>query len=126
MQGIFNFPVRADGFGRTGRGNGRVRDVEGGLGGVAQQSGFGVAGVDGSLDLDDGGDVWMPVGIGQRVGGIEDGDGAALIAVAAPIMAVGRPERSRGGRNLSDLPVQGRLVVLDPDDQRDVGCCRDL
>ncbi len=35
--------------------------------------------------------------------------------------------------NLSDLLVQGRLVVLDPDDQlvldpddqRDVGCCRD-
>jgi len=93
---------------------------------VAQQPGFGVAGVDGSLDLDDSGDVWMPVGIGQRVSGIEDGDGAAFVAVAALIVAVGRPERRRGCGDFLDLLVQGRLVVLDADDQRDVGCCRDL
>ena len=118
--------MRTDGLGGAGSGNRRVRDVEGGFGGVAQQPGSGIAGVDGSLDLDDGGDVRMPVGIGQRVGRIEDRDGAALVAVAALVVAVGRPERRSGCGDLLDLLVQGRLVVLDPDDQRDVGCCRDL
>jgi hypothetical protein len=39
----------------------------------------------------------MPVGVGQTVGGIEDGDGAAFIAVAALVVAVDRPERRCGG-----------------------------
>ena len=93
---------------------------------MAQQPGLGVAGVDVALDPDDGDDVRMPVGVGQRVGGIEDGDGAAFVAVAALVVAVGRPERRRGGRDLLDLLVQGRLVVFDPDDQGCVGCCCDL
>jgi hypothetical protein len=64
---------------------------------VAQQPGLGVAGVDVAFDPDDGGDVRMPVGVGQTVGGIEDGDGAAFIAVAALVVAVDRPERRCGG-----------------------------
>jgi hypothetical protein len=60
------------------------------------------------------------------VGGVEDGHGAALVAVAARVAAVGRAERRRGGRDLLDPLVQGRLVVLDPDDQGDAGCCGDL
>jgi hypothetical protein len=68
----------------------------------------------------------MPVGVGQRVGGIEDGDGAAFVAVATLVVAVGRPERCRGGRDFLNLLVQGRLVVLDPDDQGDVGVCCSL
>jgi hypothetical protein len=39
---------------------------------------------------------------------------------------VGRPDRRRGCRDLLDLLMQGRLIVLDLDDQRDVGFCRDL
>jgi hypothetical protein len=93
---------------------------------MAQQPGLGVAGVDVALDPDDGGDMRMPVGVGQTVGRIEDGDGAAFVAVAALVVAVGGPERRRGGRDLLDLLVQGRLVVLDPDDQGCVGCCCDL
>ena len=49
MEGILNLPVRADGLGGAGGGERGVRDVEGGLGCVAQQSGCGVAGVDGAL-----------------------------------------------------------------------------
>ncbi len=67
----------------------------------------------------------MPVGVGQLACGIKDGDGAAFVAVAALVVAVGRPERCRGGRDLLDLLVQGRLVVLDPDDQGYVGFCCD-
>jgi hypothetical protein len=69
---------------------------------VVQQPGCGAAGEDLALDPDDGGDVAMPVGVGQRVGGIEDGDGAAFVAVAARVAAVCGPERRRGGRNLLD------------------------
>jgi hypothetical protein len=67
--------------------------------------------------------VGMPIGVGQTVGGIEDGDGAAFVTVAALVVAAGRPERRRGGRDLLDLLVQGRLVVFDADDQGDVGVC---
>ena len=87
--------MRADGLGGAGGGERRVRDVEGGLGGVVQQPGLAAAGEDLALDADDGGDVRMPVGAGEFVGGVEDGDGAALVAVAsllwlwaAPIGAV--------------------------------------
>ena len=123
--GILDRPVRADGLGSAGRTERRVRNVEGGLGGVAQQPGLGIAGVDVAFNPDDGGDVRMPVGIDQRVGGVEDGDGATFVAVAALVVAVDGPERCCGGRNLLDPLVQGRLVVFDPDDQGDVGCCCD-
>jgi len=93
---------------------------------VAQQPGLGVAGVDVALDPDDGGDMGMPVGVGQPVRGIEDGDGAAFVAVAALVVGVGRPERRRDGRDFLDLLAQGRLVVLDADDQGDVGRCGGL
>ena len=53
--------MRADGLGGAGGGERRVRDVEGGLGGVAQQPGRGAAGGDVALDPDDGGDVGVPV-----------------------------------------------------------------
>ena len=76
-----------------------------------------------ALNSDDGGDMWVPVGVGQLAIGVEDGDGAAFVAVATLVVAVGRPERRRGGRDLLDPLVQGRLVVLDADDQGDVGVC---
>ena len=88
---------------------------------MAQQPGLGVAGVDVALYPDDGGDVQMPVGVGQFVCGLEDGDGAAFVAVAALVVAVGGPERRRGGGDFLDPLVQGRLVVLDADDQGDAG-----
>jgi len=41
-----------------------------------------------ALNPDDGGDVWMPVGVGKLVCGIEDDDGAAFVAVAALVVAM--------------------------------------
>ena len=115
--------MRPDCLGGAGGGHRRVRDVEGGLGGVAQQPGLGVAGVDAALDPNDGGDVRTPVGVGQRVGKIEDGNGAAFVAVAALVVAVGGPERCRGCADFLDCLMQGRLVVLDADDQGDISRC---
>ncbi len=68
----------------------------------------------------------MPTGVGQLVCGIEDKDGATLVAVAALVVAVDRPERRRSCGDFLNLLVQGRLVVLDPDDQGDVDVCGDL
>ena len=68
----------------------------------------------------------VPVGFGKLVGGIEDGDGAAFVAVAAGVVAMGGAERDRGDGDLLDLLVQGRLVVLDLDDQGNVGLRGDL
>jgi len=92
---------------------------------MVQQAGLAVAGENRALDPDDRCDVGMPVGIGEFVGGIEDGNGASLVAVAPAVVAVGGSER-RGCRDLRDLAEQGRLVVLDLDDQGDVGLCGDL
>lgn len=116
----------SDGFGGAGGGDRRVRDVEGGLGGVVQQPGPAVAGEDIALDTDDGGDVRMPICGGELVGGIEDGDSAAFVAVAAFVVAVVGLERRRGRGDRGNLLEQGRLVVLDLDDQRDVGLRGDL
>lgn len=68
----------------------------------------------------------MPVGVGQTVGVIEDGDGATFVAVAALVVAVDRPERRRSCGDFLNPLVQGRLVGLDADDQGDVGGCCDL
>jgi len=62
--------------------------VEGGLGGAAEQPGLGVADADVALNPADGGDMRTPVGVGQLVRGIEDGDGAAFVAAAALVVAM--------------------------------------
>jgi hypothetical protein len=79
-----------------------------------------------TLDTNDGGDVGVPVSVGQCVGGIEYADGAAFVAVAAVVTAAGGAERRRGIREILDPLVQARLVVLDLNDERYVGFCRDL
>jgi hypothetical protein len=91
------------------------------LGGNEDVGGPGLA-----VDAEDGGDVIVPVGSGKPVGGMEDGDGAAFVAVAAGVVAMGGAERGCGGGNVLDLLVQGRLVVLDLDDQGDAGFGGDL
>jgi hypothetical protein len=81
--------MRAHRLSGTGGGERSIGDVEGGLGGVAQQPGLGIAGEDIALDPDDGGDVGVPVGVGQFVSGIEDADGAGFVAVATLVAALG-------------------------------------
>jgi hypothetical protein len=88
---------------------------------MAQQAGFAIADEHVALDADDGGDVRAPVGCVKLVAGIEDGDGTAFVTVAASIVAMGTPARGGGGGDFLNLSVQGGLVVLDLDDQGDVG-----
>jgi hypothetical protein len=93
---------------------------------VVQQAGLAVAGKYIALDTNDCGDVGPPIGVGEPVGRVEYGDGAAFVAVAAYIVAVIGPERRRGFGDRGDLLEQGRLVVLDLDDQCDIGFGCDL
>ena len=69
----------------------------------------------------------LPVGTGQLVGRIKDGDGAAFVS------GCGRCRRlvtaSSGavvGADVLRLLEQGRLVVLDLDDQGEIGVSGDL
>ena len=89
MGGGLDPPMRAHRRSGAGGGERGIGDVEGGLGGRAQQPGPGIAGEDIALDPDDGGDVGVPVGVGQFVGGIEDADGAGFVAVAPLVAALG-------------------------------------
>ena len=89
MGGGLDPPMRAHRRSGAGGGERGIGDVESGLGGVAQQPGPGIAGEDIALDPDDGGDVGVPVGVGQFVGGIEDADGAGFVAVATLGAALG-------------------------------------
>jgi len=41
-----------------------------------------------ALNSDDGGDMRVPVGFDQLVCGIENGDGAAFVAIAALVVAM--------------------------------------
>ena len=93
---------------------------------MVQQAGFAITGKDIALDTDDCGDVGTPVGVSELVGRIEDGDGTAFVAVAPFVVTVIGPERRRGFCDPGDLLEQGRLVVLDLGDQRDIGFCCDL
>src|SRR6204780_5430446 len=110
------FPMSADPLGGANGSYRLVRHVESGLGGAAQQPIPGVAGVDNTLDTDDGPGVDLPVPVVEFVSGIENADGAPFVAVATLVMAVVRAERRRGGSKFRDILMQGRLVALDLDD----------
>ena len=68
----------------------------------------------------------LPVAVCDQVGRLIDADDAGFVAVAAGIVASGVPARGCGGADCLDLSVQGRLVVLDLDDQGNVGFCGDF
>ena len=57
---------------------------------------------------------------------MEDGGGAALVAVASLCAAVGNVIGRRGGGDMLDGAQQSGLIVLDLDDQPDAGLGRDL
>jgi hypothetical protein len=118
--------MRADCLRRADGGERLVRDVECGFCGAAQQPGLGAAGVDDTLDTEDGLDMIFPVGVVEFAGGIEGGDGAALVATAPLVMAMAGTQRLGRGGDLGDRLEQGRLVALDLDDQGDVGLPGDL
>lgn len=111
----------ADGAGGAGGGDGAAGEVAGSLGRAAPAAGAGAAGEDVALDANDGGDEGGPFGVGEGVGGVEDGDAAILLPVAPTITAADVGERRGGGAEVLRLLMQSRLVVLELDDQVELG-----
>jgi len=114
--------MRADG-GSGGFGCKRaVGQVERGFEGAFPASCGGLEVEDGALDLDDGGHMRLPFRFGYGRFGFEHGDGAGLVAVA-PVLVEAPFARQRRGRRADgfDLAVEGRLIVLDLNNQMGVG-----
>lgn len=103
-----------------------VGEVEYGFCSAAQQPVLGAAGVDDTLDTEDGLDMIFPVGVVEFAAGVEGGDSAALVATAPLVMALAGTQRRGRGGDLGDRLEQGRLVALDLNDQGDVGLLGDL
>jgi hypothetical protein len=113
--------MSADRLGGPGGGERFVGDVERGFAGFSQQSGSRGAGVDETLDPDDGPDMGFPVAPVEFLAWIEDGDGSALEAAAPLVILVVGTDRRRCGDDLTNGLFEGWLVALDLDDQGDVG-----
>jgi hypothetical protein len=122
---IFNCPVGADGFCGAGGGEWSVGDVEGGLVGLAKQTGCRIANCDRALDPDDRGDMRVPTSVSERAGRIEDGDGAGFVAIAPAVAAMSDIARRNRRYNAFDRLFQRGLIVLDLDNQADFGGLRD-
>lgn len=114
--------MRADGAGGTSGSDRAVRDVEGCFACLVEQPGCGIACRNRAFHLDDRGDMGVPIGACECIGRSEDSDDTGFIAVAAMVAIV------RWGRrgDLFDRTFQGRLIVLDLNDQPDFGFLGDL
>ena len=77
---------------------------------------------DRALDPDDGGHMRLPFRSGDRRLGFEHGDGAGFVAVT-PVLVDAPFARQRLGSGADgfDLAVEGRLIVLDLNNQMGVG-----
>ena len=95
---VFDAPVVADGLACELCIDGFVGQVKAGFACGFPLSGRGVEGKNSTLDADDGGDQAAPVGAGDDVAGVEDGDGSGFVAVAA-IRIFGLALAERGSRS---------------------------
>ena len=100
LQHTLDLPVISDGVGSAGSGDGSAGEVECGLGGAAPTAGAGATGKDVTLDADDSADERGPLGVGEGVGGVEDGDAAFLLPITPAIVAAGVRERCSAGAEM--------------------------
>jgi len=121
----FDAPVSADSIG-SGRGGERlVGEIVSCLGRMTEAAAR-IAGEDIALDPDDGPDVSIPVGAGKFVGGIKDSDDATFDAIAPFALVAGSIERRGCRADILGLGEQSGLIVLELDDQGEVGVAGDL
>jgi hypothetical protein len=80
-----------------------------------------------TLDPDDGGHMWLPFRFSDGGLGFEHGDGSDFVAIA-PVLVYAPFARERFIRHADgfDLAIEGRLIVLDLDNQMGVGGCGGL
>jgi hypothetical protein len=98
----FNPPRPADRLGGSAGGERSVGDVERGFAGFVQQSGSGGAGVDETLNLNDGPDMGLPIAPVEFFPGLEDRDGSAFEAAASGVILVVGTDLRRCGDDLRD------------------------
>ncbi len=124
---VLDAPVLANrgggGFGVEGAAGQIERDFEAGL--PASCGGLEVE--DRALDPDEGGHMRLPFRSGDGRLGFEHGDGSGFVAVA-PVLVDAPFARQRLGRRADgfDLAVEGRLIVLDLNNQMGVGAAGGL
>lgn len=75
-----------------------------------------------ALDPDDGGHMWLPFRSGDGRLGLEHGHGSGFVAVT-PVLVDAPFARQRLGDRTDglDLSIEGRLIVLDLNNQMGVG-----
>ena len=76
-----------------------------------------------ALDLDDGGDQRLPFGAGHRRGSVEDADETDFVTVAPFGIDGANAGKQRGlGANRFGPAAEGKLIVLQLDDEVRLGC----
>jgi hypothetical protein len=101
--------------------------VERGFAAGLPAAGGGQEVVNRTLDPDDGGHMWLPFRFSDGGPGLEHGDGSDFVAVT-PVLVDAPLARQRHGDGTDslDLAIEGRLIVLDLDNQMGVGGCGGL
>ena len=108
------------------RRNGGIGYIVGDLGGAAPEAGLGITMQDIAGDADDGLDQWFPLGSSNRGGGAEYLGGPGFMPAASGGdlgMAAGGVA---GGADGFDVLQQGRLIVLQLDDDASLRLCGGL
>lgn len=110
---VFNGPVAANGVcGLIGQ-DWVARKVERGLGCCFPKASGRLKGQNASFDLNDGGDIRLPIRARHRRRRIEHGDGSGFMAVALFVVDCPGSRKRRGAvANSRDLAEQRRLVLF--------------
>ena len=124
---VFDSPVLTNRGGGGFGCEGAVGQIERGFEAGFPTSCGGQEVVDRTLDPDDGGHMRLPFGFSDGGLGFEHGDGSGFVAVA-PVLVDAPFARQRLGRRADgfDLAIEGRLIVLDLNNQMGVGGCGGL
>jgi len=124
---VFDAPMLADGGGGGFGVEGAAGQIERGFATGFPASCSGLEVVNRAFDPDDGGPMRLPFRFGDGGLGFEHGDGADFVAVTPVLVDASFARQRLGGRaDGLDLAIEGRLIVLDLDDQMGAGGCGGL
>lgn len=123
MRPVFDPPMSADDAGGVGDLDGAAGEIESDLLGSFPKSGGGLEAQHDALDLDDRRDVGLPFGAGHHLGGVEDADETDFVTVAPfGIDGANTGKQRRLGTNRFGSAAEGKLVVLQLNDEMRLGC----
>lgn len=126
MAPVLDGPVVPDGVREGRRGQHHGRGVEGRFLASRPGSGRGRADQGAAANAHEGCDEGSPFGVAQRVGWVEDLDVTVFLPVAGAVAAMVAREGLRRCGEGFEVMLQGRLVLLDLNDQVIAGRLGDL